>query len=136
MHTAVLTTTGEMYSWGVNDEGALGRYTEGAAWAAHAALAAREPGDTYTPGLVTMPAGAPRVARLSAGDSHTVALTRRGSVYGWGTFRDNKGVWAFSRLTEIAVRARACLSELCAFEQTPAVHRLRRARPRALTSAV
>ena len=31
-----------------------------------------------------------------AGDSHTVALTERGAVYGWGTFRDGSGVMGFS----------------------------------------
>ena len=31
-----------------------------------------------------------------AGDSHTVALTERGALYGWGTFRDGSGVMGFS----------------------------------------
>lgn len=106
MHTAVLTNSGRVLTWGVNDEGALGRHTEGEAWKANQHLVAKAgpPGDSYTPAAALLPAGAPRVARLSAGDSHTVALTRRGSIYAWGTFRDTGGVWAFSASTRIAVR--------------------------------
>lgn len=32
MHTVALTTEGHVYTWGVNDEGALGRCTSGSAW--------------------------------------------------------------------------------------------------------
>ena len=31
-----------------------------------------------------------------AGDSHTIALTQRGAVYGWGTYRDATGVYGFA----------------------------------------
>ncbi len=32
----------------------------------------------------------------AAGDSHTMALTREGEVWGWGTFRDSSGVYGFA----------------------------------------
>ena len=31
-----------------------------------------------------------------AGDSHTVALTEKGAVYAWGTYRDATGVFGFA----------------------------------------
>lgn len=32
MHSLALLEDGTLYSWGVNDEGALGRQTDGAVW--------------------------------------------------------------------------------------------------------
>ena len=40
---------------------------------------------------------------LPAGDSHTAALTERGAVYAWGTFRDSSGVMGFSAGQRIQV---------------------------------
>ena len=35
MHTVVLSADGGVYTWGVNDEGALGRNTGGEVWKGH-----------------------------------------------------------------------------------------------------
>ena len=59
-----------MFTWGCNDEGALGRETE--------------EGEEYVPGQVPSLKG---VTQISAGDSHTAALTSAGDVYCWGVFR-------------------------------------------------
>ena len=75
MHTVALTTDGKVYSWGCNDEGALGRRTSGM----H---------QESVPGLVSFPE---HVVQVSAGDSHTVALTDDGKVFCWGSFRDANG---------------------------------------------
>ncbi len=105
MHSAALGANGAVWTWGVNDEGALGRRTAGELWekadAAAAAAgaaggAAPAPGDAYTPGRVALPAAAGRIVQLSAGDSHTAALTERGAVWAWGTFRDASGVMGFA----------------------------------------
>lgn len=40
-------------------------------------------------------------AQVSAGDSHSVALTKGGDVYAWGTFRDASGLWKFDPSTKI-----------------------------------
>lgn len=37
------------------------------------------------------------------GDSHTMALTELGFVWGWGTFRDSSGVLGFSPTQRIAL---------------------------------
>jgi hypothetical protein len=51
-----------------------------------------------------MPAGSAKVIMLSAGDSHTAALTAMGEVYVWGTFRDSGGVMGFSEDLKFSVR--------------------------------
>ncbi|XP_030638003.1 regulator of chromosome condensation [Chanos chanos] len=76
MHTVCLSDTGNIYTFGCNDEGALGRDTS-------------EEGSEMAPGKVEL---AEKVVQVSAGDSHTAALTEDGTVYIWGSFRDNNGV--------------------------------------------
>ncbi|XP_061919257.1 regulator of chromosome condensation isoform X1 [Entelurus aequoreus] len=76
MHTVCLSETGLVYTFGCNDEGALGRET-------------KEEGSEMIPGRVELEE---KVVQVSAGDSHTAALTKEGEVYLWGSFRDNNGV--------------------------------------------
>ncbi|XP_078788979.1 phosphatase and actin regulator 4B isoform X6 [Oryzias latipes] len=76
MHTVCLSESRHVYTFGCNDEGALGRDTT-------------EEGSEMVPGKVTL---GEKVVQVSAGDSHTAALTEDGSVYIWGSFRDNNGV--------------------------------------------
>ncbi|VEN55904.1 unnamed protein product [Callosobruchus maculatus] len=77
MHTVCLTREGKVITFGCNDEGALGRVTEGKEDAEF------EPAEVELPGKVT---------QISAGDSHTAALLEDGRVFAWGTFRDSHGV--------------------------------------------
>ncbi|KAK6473183.1 regulator of chromosome condensation-like [Huso huso] len=76
MHTVCLSQSGKVYTFGCNDEGALGRDTS-------------EEGSEMVPGKVELEK---RIVQVSAGDSHTVALSENGVVYIWGSFRDNNGV--------------------------------------------
>lgn len=66
-----------MYSFGCNDEGALGRITE-----------SEGPDDKLEslPIKVNLPS---KAVRISAGDSHSCALLEDGTLYAWGTFRVN-----------------------------------------------
>jgi Regulator of chromosome condensation (RCC1) repeat len=102
MHTVCISSSGAVYSWGVNDEGALGRYTDGEAWK-NSGRAKGTPGDSYKPAKVSMPAACGKIVALSAGDSHTMALDENGAVYGWGTFRDSGGVMGFKPGQRISV---------------------------------
>lgn len=76
MHTVCLSDSGNVYTFGCNDEGALGR-------------SATEVGSEMLPGKVALDG---KVVQVSAGDSHTAALTDDGMVFLWGAFRDNNGV--------------------------------------------
>ncbi|KAL3284777.1 hypothetical protein HHI36_018920 [Cryptolaemus montrouzieri] len=76
MHTVCLTKDGKVFTFGCNDEGALGRKTD------------EEENSEYRPGQVELPG---QVIQISAGDSHTVALLEDGKVFAWGTFRDTHG---------------------------------------------
>lgn len=65
----VLTESGDIYSWGCNDNGSLGRDTEGE--------------DSASPGkaLVT------GIQQLDCGYNHNVGIDRVGNLYTWGSAR-------------------------------------------------
>ncbi|RXM36111.1 Regulator of chromosome condensation [Acipenser ruthenus] len=76
MHTVCLSQSGKVYIFGCNDKGALGRDTSAEC-------------SEMVPGKVELEK---RIVQVSAGDSHTVALSENGVVYIWGSFMDNNGV--------------------------------------------
>ncbi|XP_062560508.1 regulator of chromosome condensation [Armigeres subalbatus] len=76
MHNLCLNRKGEVYSFGCNDEGALGRAT------------ADEEGSEAEPRKIQLPAPC---LKISAGDSHSACLLNGGRVYAWGSFRDSHG---------------------------------------------
>lgn len=105
MHTVAIVQGGLVYSWGVNDEGALGR------------KASKEDENAEsTPGLVTMPGSAAAVD-VSTGDSHVAVATADGAVMAWGTFRSSSGLWAFTPTTQMAKTPVQCY--------TPEAHSVR-----------
>ncbi|MGM7677739.1 RCC1 domain-containing protein [Microbacterium sp. A94] len=67
-HSVAVAVGGATYAWGVNNEGQLGTDTT------------RNPS---VPGLVQIPAEV-TVTQVSAGHSHSVALTADGTAYAWG----------------------------------------------------
>lgn len=85
MHTVALTPGGLLYSWGVNDEGALGRPTSGTCWEG---TPEEQLGDPALPGIAEAPEGA-RFVQVVAGDGFTFALTATGAIYGCGQFKDD-----------------------------------------------
>ncbi len=54
MHTVALATNCKVWTWGVNDEGALGRKTEGTCWEG---LPEEEKASSMEPGLAELPQG-------------------------------------------------------------------------------
>jgi alpha-tubulin suppressor-like RCC1 family protein len=70
MHTVALSNEGKVYTWGCNDEGALGRA-----------------GAENVPLMVDAALAIP-VTDVSAGDSHTVAYnTELNQIFFWGGYR-------------------------------------------------
>lgn len=114
MHTAVLTKDNKIFTWGVNDQGALGRDT---AWDGGlrdmdddnsdsdsdsdtgASLNPKESTPTEIE-LSGVPEGTVWT-RIAASDSATFALTDDGLIYGCGTFRSNEGIFGFFQSTLI-----------------------------------
>jgi regulator of chromosome condensation len=96
MHGVALSHDGKVYTWGVNDLGALGRVTKAKDERLKDADADSSDSDDEedvplnedesTPKIVEFPEGTV-ITRIAAGDSVTVAVTDTGFVYGWGTFR-------------------------------------------------
>ncbi|XP_033236632.1 regulator of chromosome condensation-like [Drosophila pseudoobscura] len=72
-HSLVLTRSGDVYSFGCNGEGALGRSTSSS-----------EPGSESLPAVVDLPG---KALCITAGGSHSACLLANGSVYAWGSFR-------------------------------------------------
>lgn len=102
MHVAALTAENKIYTWGVNDQGALGRPTteEGKMRGADEDDSSDSDGDSEDEDSGLNPSEAEprqvdpacfpegtRFASLFTGDSTTFAVTTTGLVYGWGTFR-------------------------------------------------
>lgn len=75
MHSLYLDAAGAVYSFGCNDEGALGRDTSA-------------DGSEYEVVRVELPLP---VVRISTGDSHSACLLEDGRVLAWGAFRDSHG---------------------------------------------
>ncbi|KAH9825530.1 Guanine nucleotide exchange factor SRM1 [Teratosphaeria destructans] len=115
MHCIALTADNKILTWGVNDDGALGRETQSGNKYVSMDDAASD--DSETNGLndresvpmepdwsTTQIADGTRWVQVAAGDSTCFALTDDGRVYGWGTFRGNKGDFGFTTIVDKAWR--------------------------------
>ncbi|KAF2398475.1 RCC1/BLIP-II [Trichodelitschia bisporula] len=109
MHTVGLTHDGRIITWGVNDQGALGRSTdwegglkdmadkEDSGSDSDSEAAELNPMES-TPTVIPadkFPEGT-KFVHVAAGDSVSFAVTDTGDVYGWGTFRDASGIFGFT----------------------------------------
>lgn len=107
MHAVALTRDSKILTWGVNDQGALGRSTnwDGGLRDADAEDDSDDEDDTGLNPLESTPAeidmagviGGTRFVQVVASDSASFALTEDGRIYGWGTFRASDGVLGFSK---------------------------------------
>ena len=81
MHVLCVSAGGGLYSWGCNDDGALGRASSDGSDGG--------PSDVE-PCQVSMPNGV-AVRKVSCGDCHSCALDDRARVWLWGTYKDSNG---------------------------------------------
>jgi len=98
MHVAALDSGGKVWTWGVNDQGSLGRNTKNVVVGppGNGDVIMKESDDDdeellnvfeSKPGVVQgFPQGV-KVVKLACGDSISVAIADDGLVYSWGTFR-------------------------------------------------
>jgi regulator of chromosome condensation len=94
MHCAAIDDKGRVWTWGVNDQGVLGRDTT---WTPpeneDTAMDSDDEEEEQlnplesVPGLVEGFPDGTIITKVACGDSITVALTNKGQVYAWGTFR-------------------------------------------------
>lgn len=74
LHTGAIAATGHVYTWGCNDDGALGRVGE-------ENLPAKVEG--FGPECIAV--------QIVGGDCHTAVVTAAGQVYTWGSYKDKEG---------------------------------------------
>lgn len=88
MHTLAIDGAGRVWSWGINDNAALGRKTN---------LPDVESEELESqPMLVEgLPEEGFRAVRVAAGDSVSLAIGDRGEVRCWGSFRASEGLLGF-----------------------------------------
>ncbi|KAF7543078.1 hypothetical protein G7Z17_g11034 [Cylindrodendrum hubeiense] len=112
MHAVALTHDNQILTWGVNDQGALGRDTtwDGGLRDMEEDSDSEDDDDDSgvnpmesTPTAVSSEHFAPgtKFVQVVACDSASFALTEDGRVYGWGTFRSSDGILGFSETVKI-----------------------------------
>ncbi|CAZ85804.1 unnamed protein product [Tuber melanosporum] len=109
MHGLALSHEGKVYSWGVNDQYALGRETKYTPPVGD--VGSDEDSDSddeeplnpleSMPMLITAFPEGTVITNIAAGDSVSIAVTDTGKVYGWGTFRCSDGILGFNEKTRI-----------------------------------
>ncbi|RSL83387.1 hypothetical protein CEP52_016730 [Fusarium oligoseptatum] len=111
MHAVALTHDNKILTWGVNDQGALGRDTnwDGGLRDMEDDSDSEDEDDTginpkeSTPTAVSDEhfATGTKFVQVVASDSASFALTEDGRVYGWGTFRSSDGILGFSETVKV-----------------------------------
>jgi regulator of chromosome condensation len=97
LHTLALSQGGQVFSWGCNDERALGH-----------------PAAEFTVSRV-LGLNDEFIVQIACGDSISAALSAEGRIYTWGTFRDSKGIIGVrdpkrKKLAEPKLRSRSSLA--------------------------
>jgi YD repeat-containing protein len=72
-HSLAVTSTGQLYAFGWNDDGQLGSATNNGTYKANP-----------TPTLVSLPGASGPVTQVAAGEDHSLAVTSTGQLYAFG----------------------------------------------------
>lgn len=110
MHVIALDKSNNLWSWGTNDSGVLGRDTSQSNDKNLRDMDSvndddDEDGDLNeaesTPGKVQGLPSDIKIVKLAASDNLSVVLLETGEVWAWGTFRNNEGILGFSKDVKI-----------------------------------
>jgi regulator of chromosome condensation len=96
LHNAVVTESGQVWTWGCSDDGSLGR-----------------PGEETEPLQVGGGLTDESVIGVACGDGQTIAVTATGAVFGWGSYKDKEGKKWFNPESGSKAIKRQCDLPLC-----------------------
>ncbi|KAL0247475.1 hypothetical protein I308_103540 [Cryptococcus tetragattii IND107] len=96
MHTLAIDEAGRVRSWGINDNAALGRITTDVSDPKNPGqMIPNEDLESYPFVVETLEQEGFRAVQVAAGDSISVAISEKGELRAWGSFRSNEGILGF-----------------------------------------
>ncbi|WWC71324.1 uncharacterized protein I206_105278 [Kwoniella pini CBS 10737] len=96
MHTLAIDEAGRVRSWGINDNAALGRITTNVTDPNNPdSVIPNEDLETVPLVVESLEKEGFRAVKIAAGDSVSVAISDKGELRAWGSFRSNEGVLGF-----------------------------------------
>ncbi|WRT68651.1 uncharacterized protein IL334_005630 [Kwoniella shivajii] len=96
MHTLAIDEAGRVRSWGINDNAALGRQTNNVPDPNNPeSNIPNEDLETVPLVVESLEKEGFRAVKVAAGDSVSVAISDKGDLRAWGSFRSNEGVLGF-----------------------------------------
>ncbi|KAG9095608.1 hypothetical protein FRC06_009628 [Ceratobasidium sp. 370] len=95
MHTLAVDEAGKLWTWGTNDDGALGRMVEGPDPEDPSKTIDSDVAESTPTVLKTLVDEEFRTVAIAAGNNVSVALSSEGKLKAWGSFRSNEGAFGF-----------------------------------------
>ncbi|KAG8693775.1 hypothetical protein FRC09_010302 [Ceratobasidium sp. 395] len=95
LHTLVVDEAGKVWTWGTNDDGALGRMVEGPDPEDPSKTIESDLAESTPTVLKTLVDEEFRAVSVAAGNNVSIALSSEGQLRAWGSFRSNEGAFGF-----------------------------------------
>ena len=95
LHTLVIDEAGKVWTWGTNDDGALGRMVEGPDPEDPSKTIDSDVAESTPTILKPLVDEEFRAVQVAAGNNVSVALSSDGRLKAWGSFRSNEGAFGF-----------------------------------------
>ncbi|CAE6520459.1 unnamed protein product [Rhizoctonia solani] len=95
LHTLAIDEAGKVWTWGTNDDGALGRKVEGPDPEDPTKTIDSDVAESTPTVLKTLVDEEFRAVSIAAGNNVSIALGTNGQLRAWGSFRSNEGAFGF-----------------------------------------
>ncbi|KAL5638195.1 hypothetical protein ACGC1H_005035 [Rhizoctonia solani] len=95
LHTLAIDEAGKVWTWGTNDDGALGRMVEGPDPEDPTKTIDSDVAESTPTVLKTLVDEQFRAISVAAGNNVSIALGTNGQLRAWGSFRSNEGAFGF-----------------------------------------